>query len=128
MSAEWCNNVEPHAEHYEPMPPGYTDEARVCFGITAPAMSEQIDPLVDVLAKVLPHGAVERWSLAIADAIRAAGYVHRDEVLADPTIVGMEPYVWEWPPLPGERHPTFVRRPRTDGVGTPLYRTPEVKG
>ena len=32
MSAPWCQDPEPHGEHYEPMPVGYADMASVCFG------------------------------------------------------------------------------------------------
>lgn len=32
MAAEWCDNPEPHGEHYAKMAPGYDDLAPVCFG------------------------------------------------------------------------------------------------
>ena len=57
MSAPWCQNPEPHGEHYEPMPVGYADMASVCFGrpdalaVEAP-MGERPNA-ADVLARAM---------------------------------------------------------------------------
>lgn len=76
--------------------------------------SQELDPLGQLLAEHLDvrYGKVENWGQHLAGVLREAGYLHRDEVLADPTAVGME------------KVGIFYRH-RDSPTRTQLYRVPE---
>jgi len=145
MSAEWCNNTEPHGEHYEPMPPGYSDEARVCFGITvcsrcgeplhgrtslcpcfASPMSEQTDPLAQLATEVRSAHRIGAWQMECScgaknpDGSRRPEWAqeHTGKAAADAIRAAVL------------ADPTIVGMERLEHVAfrDPLYRTPEVKG